>query len=838
MRCHTVVLTSRNAPFFNCLSMPNPTTFATGRSPLNTGSLRVSDTLGRFELRKILGQGAQSTVWLAFDPRLEREVAIKVMRPGSGSDPQALMQWLDEARSVGRVKHPNIVPVYEADIQDHQPYLVFEYIAGNTLDQILKQRGAIPPQEAVALMRDVLDAVAVAHTVNVVHRDLKPSNVLVDATGRARVLDFGIAARIPDRNSTEPVVPSGGTVGYLSPEAANGGAPSASMDIFSAGVVLAELLTGKPLINEPDPYRAIYRVVHEQMVLPEEMHADVDDRLRAIVLRALALDPRQRFPTARAFHAELEKWAKPAEAAGDASSNNSTLDFLLRRMRHKSDFPALSDSVMRIQSMANSDTESVNSVTNEILKDVALTNKLLRMVNSAHFAHRGSINTVSRAVNLVGFNGIRNMALSLVLLEHMQDKAHAGQLKEEFLRSLMAGSISGELCPGSGESEEAFIGAMFQNLGRLLVQFYFPEEASQVRKLVQSNREPVSEATASFQVLGLTFENLGLGIAKAWGLPQSMQRCMRKPTGVVPSKAPSDADERMRWIALAANDIADVLLHSAPKDVEARVQAVTRKYVSALGVGSKAMQAATTIARQKLIELAAAMEIRVTPGSAAANLLSMPVVPTGHGSDEESAEGDAGIAAFELHATNTTLPHGYDPVPQKDSQVTQTLTAGIQDITNAMVEDFKLTDVLRMILETMIRAMHFDHIIFCMRDAKTETMTGRFGLGQGVEAFAKSFKVPLKTATPDLFAVVCQKGTDTMISDATEPRMAQRLPDWYRKGLNAPTFLLLPLMIKGAPFGLIYADKKNRGSLELDEKELALLRTLRNQAVMAFKQSS
>jgi hypothetical protein len=170
--------------------------------------------------------------------------------------------------------------------------------------------------------------------------------------------------------------------------------------------------------------------------------------------------------------------------------------------------------------------------------------------------------------------------------------------------------------------------------------------------------------------------------------------------------------------------------------------------------------------------------------------------------------------------------------------VTETLTAGIQDITNAMVEDFKLSDVLRMILETMFRAMEFDHIIFCMRDAKSECMTGRFGLGGGVEPHVKTFKVPLKAAVPDLFAVVCNKGTDTMISDATESRIAQRLPPWFATGLNAPTFLLLPLVIKGAPFGLIYADKKARGALELDEKELALLRTLRNQAVMAFKQSS
>ena len=298
---------------------------------------------------------------------------------------------------------------------------------------------------------------------------------------------------------------------------------------------------------------------------------------------------------------------------------------------------------------------------------------------------------------------------------------------------------------------------------------------------------------------------------------------MRKPTGVVPSKAPSDYDERMRWIALAANEIADVLLHSTPKDVDARVQAVTRKYVAALGVGSKAVQAATTTARQKLIELAAAMEIRVTPGSAAANLLSAPTLPA-DGDVEESPRLDAenGLDAFALQATNTSLPDSHQAPAPRDSQVTQTLTAGIQDITNAMVEDFKLTDVLRMILETMIRALHFDHIIFCMRDAKTETMSGRFGLGQGVEAFAKGFKVPLKTATPDLFAVVCQRGTDTMISDATEPRLAQRLPEWYRKGINAPTFLLLPLQTKGAPFGLIYADKATQAAPKNGRYHLAL----------------
>jgi serine/threonine protein kinase len=804
-------------------------------------ALLPKDSIGRFELRSVLGRGAQSTVWLAFDPRMEREVAIKVMHASGGQDDSAITHWLQEARSVGKVKHPNIVPVYEADIEGRWPYLVFEYIAGKTLEQIAASRGAFPPAEAVALMMDILDAVAVAHTSGVVHRDLKPSNVLVDVVGRARVMDFGIAARIAQPGIQADVIAAGGTVGYLSPEAVGGQPPSASMDIFAAGVMLAELLMGKRLLDDADPMRAIYRVAHEQVVLPERMGPDVDDRLRAIVQRALARDPGQRFDSARAFVVELEQWSRPQAVAtaatdGIAAAQSGTLDFLLRRMRHKSDFPALSDSVVRIQSMANSETESVSSVTNEILKDVALTNKLLRLVNSAHYARGGNISTVSRAVTLVGFNGIRNMALSLVLLEHMQDKAHAAQLKEEFLRSLLAGTIGSELCSVPREGEEAFLGAMFQNLGRLLVQFYFPEEAREVRSRMQSQREPVSEATASAGVLGLTYEDLGLGVAKAWGLPVEIQRCMRKPEGSPPAKAPADARERLRWVALASNEIADLLLRCSPTEVDAQVAKVARKYAQAMGTSGQEVQVATLRARQKLVELAVAMEIRVAPNSAAAKLLKAPdtltTLPT------QPSDADTQLGGLELQATPAESPGGASGQRISHSQVAETLTAGIQDITNAMVEDFKLSDVLRMILETMYRALAFDRIIFCMRDAKTETMTGRFGLGQGVEAYVKVFKLPLKVAAPDLFGVVCVKGADTLISDATEARIVSRLPDWYRKNINAPTFLLLPLQIKGAPFGLIYADKTVRDSLELDEKELALLRTLRNQAVMAFKQSS
>lgn len=212
--------------------------------------------LGRFELKRVLGEGAQATVWLGFDARLEREVAVKLMRSEAAADPFAVKQWLQEARSVSRLTHPNIVPVFEADVQGQQPYLVFEYVPGLTLAQHVKSHGALPASQAVAMVVSVLDALEAAHVSGVVHRDLKPSNILIDGAGRARVMDFGIAARLHDPGNLDQVV---GTPGYMSPEATQGGLPTATMDVFSAGIVLVELLSGQRLVQERDPYRAMHR---------------------------------------------------------------------------------------------------------------------------------------------------------------------------------------------------------------------------------------------------------------------------------------------------------------------------------------------------------------------------------------------------------------------------------------------------------------------------------------------------------------------------------------------------------------------------------------------------
>ncbi|MEJ6005423.1 HDOD domain-containing protein [Paucibacter sp. AS339] len=803
--------------------------------------------VGRFRLLSSLGEGAQAQVWLAHDPRLDRDVALKVLKPGA--DPLSLDQWLHEARAVSRMTHPNIVPVFEADSQAGQFYLVFEYVPGGTLaDRMRGGRNApIDARAAVELFLGVLDGLQAAHTAGVVHRDLKPSNILLDARGHARVMDFGIAARLAAPGATaaserQPVV---GTPGYISPEAASGAPPSAQMDVFAAAVVLAELLSGQRLNYDPDPWVAVRRVMTQDLLLPAGLGQDVDDALRAIVQRGLARDPAQRWPSAHAFQNALAEWLHPEQhEEGDGAGDGVALEFLLRRMRHKSDFPAMSDAINRIQNLTASESGSLASLSNEILKDVALTQKLLRLVNTVQYSHAGggSISTVSRAVALVGFAGIRNLALSLILLERMENKAHAQQLREEFLRSLMAASLARELCLNPRESEEAFLCAMMHHLGRALCEFYFPEEAQQVRRITRPERDgsavspalvpkaPVSEGVASTQVLGMSYEQLGLGVARHWGLPDSLQQSMRKPHGDPPMRQIDHPVERQRWLAHAANAVADVILHTDPAEAHARVHAMAQRYARVLGVTAEHFDVAADQARQRLAQVADAMGIRLARNSPAHRLLA-PLAPSLSDS----------LTPHELQATQVEEPTlGMSHQQLTREQAVEMMAAGIQDITNAMVETFKLNEVLRMILETIFRALGFRRVVFCLRDPKSECLTGRFGLGEGVEQLTPIFKIPLRVPAnghADLFAAVCQKGADTLITDATVSKIAERLPVWYQGPVRAPSFLLLPMLMKGVPFALIYADKAQQGGIDLGEKELSLLRTLRNQAVMAFKQT-
>jgi eukaryotic-like serine/threonine-protein kinase len=816
---------------------------------MSAATTQARRRVGRFELKGELGRGAQATVWLGYDPRLQREVAVKVINPDA--DAASVAQWLDEARAVSRLAHPNIVPVFEADQDGTVSFMVFEYVAGPTLTELLRKRGKLPQREAAALMRDVLDAIATAHAQGIVHRDLKPSNILMDAQGRPRVMDFGIAARVSDAHDGRIA----GTPGYISPEAIGGAAPHPLMDVFAAGMMLGQMICGRPMLVERDPHRALERIQKEDIVWPAGTtdaatgKDATDDALRALVMRAVSRDPARRPVSAAAFRNALHEWMDPAPVGADGG-DRATLEFLLRRMRHKSDFPALSDAVVRIQRVTQSEDASIAGVTDEIVRDVALTNKLLRLVNTAHFrnAGAGTIASVSRAVSLVGLAGIRTMALSLVLLEHMQDKAHVAHLKEMFLMAMMTGTLCDELTPLAKAHDEPFLAGMMSQLGHLLTEFYFPEEAALIRRRVEPSWQrgewsQAIEDRAVSEVLGLSYEQLGVGVTKVWGLPDSLRRAITRPEGAPPARSVDSGADRLRWCVQAAAELAQALMQ-APADSAAKtISTIGDRYARTLNLPKEQFEAAVRSAQSHLQSMSIDLGLDVKADSKARRLLPQDLaVPTGNVNPativtpQPPAPPQDATMVMSPGERSGAAPS--TPAASVDSNARMlALEEGISSVTSALAGDsFKLNDVLRAILQTMHGALGFRCVVFGLRDQKTGVITGRLGLGAAASALSAQFRVDVNPNGPvDLLSVACKKAADTLISDASADNVRTRLPTWLQREAGARSFVLLPLTMKSAPFALIYADCATAGGIVLGDRELSLLRTLRNQAVMAFK---
>lgn len=571
--------------------------------------------IGKFDILRVLGKGAQSVVYLAHDAHLQREVAIKSLHLDK-RDEARKQALIDEARTVSRLRHPNIVPIFDAGEQDGDPYLVFEYVEGRSLADRLRDSGGLPAPRAVETMLQILDAVEHAHRHGIIHRDLKPSNILMNADGVPRVMDFGIAVRVNQDGS--PGIGEGilGTPAYLAPECINEGRASVQSDVFSAGLILCELVTGKPVVGGKSVLTVLHRMSSEPIRLPPEAAGVVDDRLGDIILKATAMDTAARYADVAALRDALKAWLTPREEEAPARAGEggkqSTLDFLLRRMRHKSDFPALSEAISTINRLAASEQESVSSLSNTILKDVALTNKLMRLVNAAYYkqAGGGTISTISRAVMILGFGTVRSIATSLILMEHLQNQGQATQLREEFVRAIMSGILARDMAKKgmAKDFEEAFICSMFHNLGRMLACFYFPDETVEVRK--QQAQQGGSEAMASARVLGISYEELGIGVARSWGFPDSMVGSMRRlPDGAV-KKSPNP-NERLRQLAGLSDELCAVFEQVPADKQKSELEKISRRFGDCIPLDQEQLEQTVKRSLEEVVSYTAAIRLNL-----------------------------------------------------------------------------------------------------------------------------------------------------------------------------------------------------------------------------------
>jgi serine/threonine-protein kinase len=271
---------------------------------------------GRYRVLRRLGAGGMADVWLAEDQHLQRQVALKVLHRHFAQDREFVARFQREAEAAAALQHPNIVSVYDRGEVDGTSYIAMQYVEGPTLKELI-DRG-LSPEQAVMLIRQVLEAARAAHRSGIVHRDLKPQNVIVDADGKALVTDFGIArAGVSEITQTGSVM---GTPHYLSPEQAQGYEVSSVSDLYSIGVLLYEALTGRVPFEGESAVAVAMKQVSQAPQRPSSINPRVSPALDAVVMRALEKEPGQRFQSADAFIAALDQaMREPGTAAGTQS---------------------------------------------------------------------------------------------------------------------------------------------------------------------------------------------------------------------------------------------------------------------------------------------------------------------------------------------------------------------------------------------------------------------------------------------------------------------------------------------------------------------------------------
>lgn len=264
----------------------------------------------RYELGEIIGFGGMSEVHKACDLRLNRDVAIKVLRADLARDPTFYLRFKREAQNAAALNHPAIVAVYdtgEAEIDGGPlPYIVMEYVDGDTLRDIVRSEGPLPPRRAMEVVADVCAALDFSHKAGIVHRDMKPANIMINQAGAVKVMDFGIARAIAD--AANPMTQTAAVIGtaqYLSPEQARGETVDARSDVYSVGCVLFEILTGEPPFTGDSPIAVAYQHVREDPRLPSLVREGVPRELDSVVLKAMSKNPANRYQTAAEMRADL-----------------------------------------------------------------------------------------------------------------------------------------------------------------------------------------------------------------------------------------------------------------------------------------------------------------------------------------------------------------------------------------------------------------------------------------------------------------------------------------------------------------------------------------------------
>ena len=551
---------------------PGPTT------PAQSAAMRM---FGRLQLMRLLGKSERSMAWRVRDSRTGTELMLMLPRV-QPADADALQRWNDAVQQSSRLSHPQLAPVLEVGVQDGWPYATYDAGGAATLVERLAHK-AVPGAEAALFASQVMRGLAFAHEAGVAHNDLQPYSILIADNGSLRIAGLAVASEVAVQGDKLHAAAAAATPAPLRTQR-----ESAERDVLAAGLLLHGLLAGMASLEDTDLGRVIARMPpsgRDIVRLPWTTPQPVSDALRAIVNRATDRQERQRYRSARTFLRAIEGWLQT-----EGSADSGPLALLADRLRTAGVLPTQPGVGQQAARLALMERERTMELAEVVLEDLALAFEMLRLVNSAQVrnaqaAGGGPVLTMRRAIAMLGLDSVRRAALAIRPWPGPLDEVAAAALAQLIDRCKRAGRVALALRPAGYDQEVVVLITALQNLGRLIVYYHFADEAQQIARLTQPAPSPregepeepgMSEASASFAVLGADVEAIGLAVARSWGLHDSLIHMMRRlPLGTSVRTADND-DEIMRTLASCANEAVDALGLPAPKQLGALQKVVAR----------------------------------------------------------------------------------------------------------------------------------------------------------------------------------------------------------------------------------------------------------------------
>jgi len=560
--------------------------FENSQHDAGTGATTPVRRFAGFHLTRLVGKSERSMTWQALDPQSGNEVLLTM--PRVQPDAAAREAWLQRVRKAARLSHPHIAPPIMVGEFEHWPFACYERRERATFIERIARRDF----DGLQLARWVVQAaqaLAFAHEANIAHRDLQGHCLLVGDDDRVQLLGLEVASRAGLDAASTPL-------GDIQDTRA-----AAPVDVLALALLAWQAIAGAPPLDEPDVLQVIRRLPpagNDMLRLPYALSRPVAEPLRAILNRATDRQERRRYQTARTFERALEGWIRAAEGQGDGP-----LALVLDRIRIAGVLPSQPGAAERAAHLALMERNRTAELAEVILGDIGLTFELLRSVNRAA-AQSERIGTgepvlmVRRAVAMVGLDGVRRAALALRPWPGPMNEAAAGELTAAIRQAKLAGRLARRLAPPGYDGEVVTLITLLQNLGRLVVQYHFPEEARQIRKLMQPVDMPggkplpgMAAESASFAVLGIDIESIGAAVAVNWGLEGEVLRTIQRiPAEATVRRVSSDWDA-LRLAGSCANDVVDAL--TLPDALRAdAVKRIAQRYLRPLGLEGREFQQA------------------------------------------------------------------------------------------------------------------------------------------------------------------------------------------------------------------------------------------------------